>query len=180
MDNHKIKIQDKEFILYKTREEIESRIDSLAELLNITEPEDSNPIFLCVLNGGFLFFSELVKRINFNCEIDFIKIESYKGTERGDIKKTLNLNLERLKDRKVYIVEDIVDSGNTIFFLEESLKQAGVKSFKTLSLLYKPSLCKTNIIVDHSLFTLKDEFVVGYGLDYNQQGRNLTNLYTLC
>jgi len=174
-----ITILDKTFSLYLTQEQIEFRIDDLAQSINNSLNFKKPPVFLIVLKGGFMFASELLKRLKRECEIYFITASSYKGTERLSTVVLSEINGFGLTGKDIYIVEDIVDSGNTLKTIIEKLETFNVSSVKILTLFDKPSeheTCFTNI---SSCFKIPDNFIVGYGLDYNQFGRNLTNIYKL-
>lgn len=175
----KVKIHDKEFVKFISQEEIEERIKKLATVINITH-QGKNPIlFLTILNGSFMFATELIKHIYTPCEIQFLKVSSYNGIKRGEVKLNSLLEEFDVRDKEVHILEDIVDSGTTIEYLHELLTNAGAKRIYTYTLLYKPEAYKKDIVIDYSCFSISNEFVVGYGLDYNQQGRNLKHIYQL-
>ena len=173
-----IKLYDKQFSLLYSYDEIKARIRTLAKILNFTTT-DKQVIFLPVLNGSFMFAAELLKNIYFPCEIQFIKAQSYIGTESKNLTID-NIESLNLKDKTVIILEDIVDSGNTIEKIYELIQQKEPKNIQVLSLFYKPDACKKNIIVDYSCFSITNEFIIGFGLDYNQLGRNLKNIYQEC
>lgn len=173
-----ISIKDKTFKLYLSQEEIEDRIKELSIFVNSKHKNDV-PVFLIVLKGSFLFAAELIKNLNIDCEIHFIKASSYRGIEQGNVIMNDGFEGINLTNRNVYIIEDIVDTGNTLDIILKALSHYQPKKIKVLSLLDKPSAHKhffTNII---PCFKIPNDFVVGYGLDYDQLGRNLKNIYSL-
>ena len=140
---------------------------------------DKNPILIGVLNGSFIFISDLVRHLNIHCEVDFIKISSYLGKESvGKINMTKDLDLD-IKNRSVIIIEDIIDSGNSIKYLYDHISNLNPKDIAVISLLAKKSISKLNFNIDFIGFEISSEFVVGYGLDFNQKLRNLKSIYKL-
>ena len=140
---------------------------------------DKNPILIGVLNGSFIFLSDLIRHLNIHCEIDFIKISSYKGKKSiGKINMTKGLDLE-IKNRNVIIIEDIIDSGRSINYLYDYISNLNPKDIAVISLLAKKSISKLNFKIDFIGFEISSEFVVGYGLDYDQKLRNLKSIYKL-
>ena len=138
---------------------------------------DKNPILIGVLNGSFIFLSDLIRNLNIHCEIDFIKISSYEGKKSvGKINMTKGLDLD-IKNRSVIIIEDIIDSGNSIKYLYDHISNLNPKDIAVISLLAKKSVSKLNFKIDFIGFEISSEFVVGYGLDYNQKLRNLKSIY---
>ena len=140
---------------------------------------DKNPILIGVLNGSFIFMSDLVRQLNIDCEVDFIKISSYLGKKSvGKINMTKGLDLD-IKNRSVIIIEDIIDSGNSIKYLYDYVGNLNPKNIAVISLLAKKSVSNLNFKIDFIGFEISSEFVVGYGLDYNQKLRNLKSIYKL-
>ena len=171
-------LQDKEFKPYISAEELHINISRVAEGLS-ADVKKSFPLFLVVLNGSFIFAADLVKLLKFPCEISFVKLSSYQGTgSTGNVCELIGL-AENLEGRTVVVVEDIIDTGNTIEKLHELLKDKKAKEIKIVTLLFKPDAYKKNIPVDYVGIRIKNEFVVGYGLDYNGLGRNLKDIYIL-
>ena len=171
-----VKLHDLEFEPYISEDEIMRVIDEISVLLN-KDFANKNPVFLGVLNGSFMFASEIIKRFDGDCEISFVKMGSYEGTETtGNVKTLLGLN-QNLKGRQVVLVEDIVDTGNTLVELDKILKEAEVEDYKVVTLFYKPEAYKKNIPVKYRGMEIPNEFIVGFGLDYNGLGRNLTQVY---
>ena len=173
-----ITIKDKEFELYITSEKIQEAVVVLSERIN-EDLKGQNPLFLCVLNGSFIFAADLLKKVNIDCGISFIKLASYKGTSStGDVKTVLGLDGE-IRDRTVVVVEDIVDTGNTIVALTEQLRLFNPKAIKIATLLFKPDAYDKNIDIDYVALEVPNDFLVGYGLDYNGLGRNHEHIYSL-
>lgn len=139
--------------------------------------KDENPIFIAVLNGSFIFMGDLFKNIDIQCEVSFIKVQSYNNTDStGKITELIGLK-ENLENRHVVIVEDIIETGLTLSNVREKIMSQMPKSLKICTLLYKPTEFKYNYPIDFIGFTIENDFVVGYGLDYNGQGRNLNAIY---
>jgi hypoxanthine phosphoribosyltransferase len=174
----KIRIQDKTFEIMMTEDVILSRIDEVAKRIN-EDMKDKNPLFLAVLNGSFMFASDLLKRVNIPCEISFVKLASYQGTtSTGKVKEVIGIN-EDISGRTVVIVEDIVESGLTMKQMIESLGTRNPDSVHICSLFVKPECLKVELNIDYAVMNIGNDFIVGYGLDYNQQGRNYKDLYVL-
>lgn len=173
-----ISIQDKQFKPFITEQKISDAVKGLARVIN-EELKDEFPVFLAVLNGSFMFASDLLKEIDIPCEISFIKMASYSGTSStGRVTELIGLT-EDLTNRTVVIVEDIVDSGNTLERLAESLRTKNVKQIKVATVLFKPEAYKKELHLDYVGFRIGNDFVVGYGLDYNGQGRNLKEIHVI-
>lgn len=175
----KILIGDEEFVPLYTEEQIQNRIKELAEQIS-SEYKSTVPIFIGVLNGSFLFMSDLIRRITINCEIDFFKLSSYGDAKisSGNVTMLKELNCE-VNDRDIIIVEDIVDTGLSIKYIEELFAEKRPNSMKVISLLLKPDSLKYNVKIDYIGFKIPDKFVIGYGLDYAQKYRNLRGIYVL-
>jgi len=158
-------------------EQIKKRIRLLAIQLNV-DFENRIPVFIGVLNGSFMFLADLIKEIHISSEVSFVKVSSYEGEKSsGKIKKEIGLQMS-LKDRDVIIVEDIVDSGKTLEYLLEMINKENPASVNVCTLLLKPKSLKIQIDeITYVGFEIPDEFVVGYGLDYNGLGRNLRDIY---
>ena len=140
---------------------------------------DKNPILIGVLNGSFIFLSDLIRHLNIQCEIDFVKISSYVGKRSvGKINMTKGLDLE-IRNRNVIIIEDIIDSGRSINYLYDYISNLNPKDIAVISLLAKKSISNLNFKIDFIGFEISSEFVVGYGLDYDQKLRNLKSIYKL-
>jgi hypoxanthine phosphoribosyltransferase len=173
-----VTLHKKDFVPYITAEVIHQNVSRIAEGLT-TEIKKSFPLFVVVLNGSFIFAADLVKLLKFPCEISFVKLSSYSGTSStGDVIELIGLT-ENIEDRTVIIVEDIVDTGNTLEKLHALLKGRKAKDIKTVTLLFKPEAYKKNIKLDYVGIEIPNDFVVGYGLDYDGLGRNLKDIYIL-
>jgi len=174
----KIKIADLEFEPLINAETIEERVKAIGLQLN-EDFKQSVPVFVGVLNGSFLFIADLIKQISIPCEISFTKLASYYGgtTSKLKIRDDIDLIVD-IKGRDVLIIEDIVDTGNTLHYLIDKLKQRGPASIKVCSLLLKPAALQKKIDeLKYVGFEIENEFVVGYGLDYKEMGRNLDAIY---
>ncbi len=173
-----INIQKGRFEPLLTKRSIDKRIDELAKDINI-QFKNENPIFIGVLNGSFIFLSDLLRKIEIDCEVDFIKVASYKGKISTN-KITTSIKLSRnLKNRHVIIVEDIIDTGATLKFLLKYFKTMKPSKITVIALLHKPESLKNKLKIDYIGFEISPDFVVGYGLDYNQKFRNLDSIYYL-
>ena len=176
----KIVLHDKTFVPFISNEEIEKAIDELAARMNAEFKGCKDvPVLLCVLNGAILFTAELMKRLDFPIELMSMKLSSYTGTHSsGEVKTVMGLT-GNVKDRMVIIVEDIVDTGNTIVKIKEILKDAGAKDSKVCTLLLKPEVYKQEYRLDYVGKSIPNAFIVGFGLDYDELGRNLPDIYVL-
>jgi len=174
----KIKIADLEFEPLINAETIEERVKAIGIQLN-EDFKQSVPVFVGVLNGSFLFIADLIKQISIPCEISFTKLASYYGGTTSSLKIRDDIDLiVDIKGRDVLIIEDIVDTGNTLHYLIDKLKQRGPASIKVCSLLLKPAALQKKIDeLKYVGFEIENEFVVGYGLDYKEMGRNLDAIY---
>lgn len=159
-------------------EEIQKRVKELGEQLT-EDYKGKTPIFLGILNGSFMFVADLFKHLKMDCTITFVKLASYKGTtSTGNVVTAIGLE-ETLHDKDIIIVEDIVDTGNTMNAFLKTLEEKEPRSVKICTLLSKPTALKHPIPLDYVGFEIPDKFVLGYGLDYDGLGRNLPNLYKL-
>ena len=176
----KITLKDKTFKKFISYEKISEAIDEVANKINADfEGCTDVPILLCVLNGSIMFMGELMKRINFDCQTISIKLTSYEGTSTtGKVKQAMGLT-SSIEGRRVIVVEDIVDSGNTIVELNEILKEKGAAESKICTLLLKPDAYKKDIKIDYVAMEIPNDFIVGFGLDYDELGRNYKDIYTL-
>jgi hypoxanthine phosphoribosyltransferase len=167
------------FVPYLTEEKIQERIKEIADEIN-RDYAGRTPVFIGVLNGAFIFLSDLIRNIKVECEVDFFKLSSY-GDEKistGKVTLIKELNCD-VNGRDLIIVEDIVDSGLSIKFIEELIGTHTPASMRVVSLLVKPKSLKYNVKIDYIGFNIPSEFVVGYGLDYAQKFRNLRSIYIL-
>jgi hypoxanthine phosphoribosyltransferase len=161
-----------------TAAEIKKAVADIAKQIN-TDLNGKKPLFIAVLNGSFMFAADLMKKITIECGISFIKLESYNGVaSTGVIKELIGIN-EEIKGRTIVIVEDIIDTGNTIESVYNSLKKLGASEIKIATLLFKHEAYTKTIAIDYSAIVAPNDFLVGYGLDYKGLGRNLTDIYVL-
>ncbi|MCF2495837.1 hypoxanthine phosphoribosyltransferase [Dyadobacter chenhuakuii] len=173
-----INILDKKFVPLITTEAIETRITALAKEIS-TDYKGRCPLFIVVLNGAFLFASELVKRIPLSCEITFIRLASYSQTQSsGSVREIIGLN-DSIEGRDIIIIEDIVDTGLTMAQLLRQINELSPASVAIATLLHKPEALKTPVDIRYTGFNIDNKFVVGYGLDYDGMGRNLDAIYVL-
>ena len=177
---NKVKLFDKTFRPLIPYSQIAEAIDKVADEINkdFMDCEDI-PMLLCVLNGSIMFTAELMKRLKFNCQVVSTKLTSYEGTSTtGKVKQAMGLTSD-ISGRRVIIIEDIVDSGNTIVELKRILAENGVSESKVCTLLYKPEAYKKDVKLDYVAMEIPNDFIVGFGLDYNELGRNLQDIYVL-
>mgnify|MGYP003488159020 FL=1 len=176
----KVILYDKTFRPFIKYEKIIEAIDGVAEKINRDfEGCQDVPVLLCVLNGSIMFMGELMKRLNFNCQTISIKLTSYEGTNStGRVKQALGLTSD-ITGRRVIVVEDIVDTGNTIVELKNILADNGAAESKICTLLLKPDAYKKEEPIDYVAMEIPNDFIVGFGLDYDEIGRNLKDIYIL-
>lgn len=173
-----IQVKDKKFIPYLTALQIDEQIKRLGNEIN-KDYVGKNPLFIAILNGSFMFASDLFKELTVDPEICFIKLASYKGTiSTGHVITSIGLD-EKLKGRHVVILEDIVDTGKTLNEFLPQLRDQQPASLKIVALLHKPSALKYSITIDYLGFNVPDKFLLGYGLDYDGLARNLKEIYQL-
>ena len=173
-----IKIKDKSFRVSIPETEIKQRVKSLAEEMS-RDLEGKNPLFLAVLNGAFIFAADLMREMTIPCEISFVKLASYQGTtSTGKVQEVIGIN-EDLSGRAVVIVEDIVESGQTMKRMIEQIGTRNPASVQICALFFKPEKLKEDLSLDYVAFRIPDDFIVGYGLDYDQGGRGLKHVYTI-
>jgi adenylate kinase len=173
-----IRLHDLIFEEYISETQINQAVNGVAVKIN-DDYKDKNPIFLVVLNGAFFFAADLIKKFSGNCELSFIKVASYDGIQQSDEISTVMGAEPSLKGREVIVIEDIVDSGNTIEAIIKILEQEEVASFKIATLFYKPKAYTKAFKIDYVGLEIENDFIVGYGLDYKGLGRNLRNIYKL-
>lgn len=174
----KVKLHDKSFDIYLSEETIQQKVRELAATLN-KEYEGKRPLFIAILNGSFMFASDIFKHLTIDAEICFIKLASYRGTKStGHVITAIGLDTD-LYDRDVVILEDIVDTGKTLNEFLPQLHHQQPKSFAIVALLHKAEVTKYPLTLAHVGFVIPDKFVVGYGLDYDGLGRNLKEIYQL-
>lgn len=172
-------VKDKKFSLFLPESEILEGINNVAE--NIKQDlREKDPLFIGVLNGAFMFASDLIKQLDFPCELSFIRLKSYEGTKtEGKVKEIYGL-IEDVKNRHVVILEDIIDTGHTMYDLLEDLGNKEPASLRIAALLFKPEALQLAIKPDYVAIEIPNDFIVGYGLDYEGHGRNLRNIYKIC
>jgi adenylate kinase len=173
-----IQIHDKFFKRYLSELEIQQAVKSVAEKI-AADYKDETPIFVGVLNGSFMFVSDLMKAYQHPCEVSFVRLSSYQGLTSTGIVETLLDVPENIEGRSVIIIEDIIDTGRTLQKLVHLFSKTNVKEFKIASLFYKPDVYKGEYAIDYFGLAIPDNFIVGYGLDYKEQGRNLKEVYQL-
>ena len=173
-----VKIKDKSFRTSIPESEIKARVKAVAQQIS-KDMVGKTPLFLGVLNGSFIFASDLMREMTIPCEISFVKLASYQGTtSTGKVKEVIGIN-EDLSGRTVVIVEDIVESGQTMKQMVESLGTRNPESVHICTLFFKPDKLKEELTLDYVAFRIPDDFIVGYGLDYDGLGRELKDVYTI-
>lgn len=173
-----IKVKDKTFGISIPREELKREIKRVAEEIS-RDFAGKQPVFLSVLNGSFIFAADLLREIEPPCEISFVKLASYEGTNTtGNVREIIGMNID-ITDRPVIIVEDIVDTGLTMAHMLDTLKGHNPQSIDICTLLLKPSKLQVKLDIKYCCKEIPDDFVVGYGLDYDGFGRNTKDIYTL-
>ncbi|HIV33144.1 MULTISPECIES: hypoxanthine phosphoribosyltransferase [unclassified Alistipes] len=174
-----IKLHDRKFRVMIPAAKIDEAVTAVAQRINADYADKDTPLFVGVLNGSFMFMSDLIKKIEFNSELSFVKLASYEGTQTtGDVKCLIGLN-QSLEGRHVIIVEDIVDTGESIERMVRDLEKLHPASIAVCTLFFKPGSYRKQIPIDYRAMEIGNEFIVGYGLDYNQLGRNLKDIYVV-
>lgn len=173
-----IRIKDKQFKTFITEEQILKEVARVGEEIN-RDLADANPLFVSVLNGSFMFTADLMKHVSVPCEISFVKLASYAGTSStGKVKELVGLN-DDITGRTIVIVEDIIDTGLTMECLIETLKARNPKEIRIATLLVKPDKLKVDLDINYIAMNIPNDFIVGYGLDYDGLGRNYRDIYTV-
>ncbi len=173
-----IRLHDLQFVPFIAEDSITVAIEELSVVLN-QDLKNKNPLFIGVLNGAFMFTSEILKRFKYDCEVSFVKLSSYQGTQTThQVRELIGLDVE-VSDRTVVVLEDIIDTGNTIEVLSRIIKEKGCKELKIATLFFKSAAYTKQINIDYFGIEIPDRFIVGYGLDYDGLGRNLTEVYQL-
>ena len=173
-----IQVKDKSFSLFISEKEILREVKRIAKQIN-KDFQDKEPVFLAVLNGSFIFAADLLREIDLPCEISFVKLASYEGTNTtGSVREVIGLNID-ITGRPVIIVEDIVDTGLTMAHMLDTLKKQNPESIDICTLLLKPSKLQVKLDIRYCCKQIPDDFVVGYGLDYDGFGRNTKDIYTI-
>lgn len=173
-----IRIKDKSFEVSIPNEEIQQKVKALAEKMN-EDYAGKNPVFVCILNGAFVFMADLVRYLDFQPDVVFAKYSSYEGMNTtGKVKEVLGVSVD-LEGKDVVLVEDIIDTGITMSHVLPIFQAKGVASVKIATMLMKPEKLKCNIKVDYCAMEIPNDFIVGYGLDYDGLGRNYKDIYTV-
>jgi hypoxanthine phosphoribosyltransferase len=174
-----IEIKGDRFVTFISAEQLHARISVMAAQMN-SDMDGHTPIFICVLNGAFMFFADLVRQITINCEVDFLKLSSYGESKisTGAVQLVKDLNCE-VEGRHIVLVEDIVDTGYSIDFMKKWIEKKNPASLKIVTLLHKPASTKIAHALDYVGFEIPPRFVIGFGLDYAQKARNLPAIYIL-
>ena len=171
-----VQVKDRQFSLYISENKIKEQVKKIAGQIN-TDLNGKNPLLLVILNGAFVFAADLLRDVTIPCEVSFIRLASYEGTSStGEVKQLIGLN-EDIEGRTVVIVEDIIDSGLTMQELLLMLTKKNPKEIRIASLFVKPNNLKVDLNIHYRCFDIENDFIVGYGLDYDQQGRNLPDIY---
>ena len=171
-----VQVKDRQFSLYISENKIKEQVKKIAGQIN-TDLNGKNPLLLVILNGAFVFAADLLRDVTIPCEVSFIRLASYEGTSStGEVKQLIGLN-EDIEGRTVVIVEDIIDSGLTMQELLLILAKKNPKEIYIASLFVKPNNLKVDLNIHYRCFDIENDFIVGYGLDYDQQGRNLPDIY---
>lgn len=174
----KVKLNNRNFELYISRDEIQNKISQISNKLN-KEYRDKNPVFIVVLTGSIFFATDIIKSFKYDCNVQLVNAKSYGNDMESSGKVQINnLNLD-IKDREIVIIEDIVDTGITLNSILNIIKKLEPKSIATVSLLSKPSRRIVKVEVEYIGFEIEDKFVIGYGMDYAELGRNLNDIYIL-
>ncbi|MDG5799566.1 hypoxanthine phosphoribosyltransferase [Marinilabiliaceae bacterium ANBcel2] len=174
----RVKIENKEFVKMISSKEISDAVSDMANKIN-REFSDKNPLFISVLNGAFIFSADLIRLLSFPCNISFVKLASYAGINSTEkVKELIGFN-EEIKERTIIILEDIVDTGHTIESSRQKLKDMGAGEIYVATLLFKPNALKSGKRPDFVGLEIPNDFIVGYGLDYNGYGRNLPHIYKI-
>ena len=173
-----IKLHDKYFKTYISEEKISEEISILVERIS-KDCKNETPLFIGILNGSFMFVADFIRKYSYDCEVSFVKLASYQGTNSTGKIKQLVGNNDNLEGRTVVILEDIIDTGNTLQEIYKIFKDKKVKQLKIATLFFKPDVFKKELPIDYIGISIPDKFIVGYGLDYDGIGRNLRDVYQL-
>jgi len=173
-----VKVHDKSFSRFIEEDKIQLTVEDLAKQIR-SDMVGKNPLFLVVLNGAFMFAADLLKKLNIPCEVSFVKLSSYIGTKSTSVVRELIGLDEVLTNRTVIILEDIIDTGITMGVTIEKLKKLQASEVKIATLLFKPDAFKMNYEIDYVGMKIPNDFIVGYGLDYDGHGRNFPNIYKI-
>jgi hypoxanthine phosphoribosyltransferase len=174
-----VKVNGDQFVLMLSERTIKTKVRQLARKIS-SDYRGTVPVFIGILNGSFIFFSDLVREVSIECEIDFLKLSSYGDAKisSGNVRLLKDLNCQ-VEGRDIIIVEDVVDSGLSMEYIRNLILRQNPKSFRVVTLLYKKEAVKTKVQIDYVGFTIPKDFVIGYGLDYAQRMRNLREIYRM-
>jgi hypoxanthine phosphoribosyltransferase len=174
-----IRVNGDHFTLMISERRIRTKVKELGRSIS-RDYRHTIPVFIGILNGSFIFFADLIREVNIDCEVDFLKLSSYGEAKisSGNVRMLKDLNCQ-VEGRDIIIVEDVVDSGLSMQFIMEIIMKQNPKSFRIVTLLYKKEAVKNPLHIDYIGFTVPKDFVIGYGLDYAQQKRNLKSIYRL-
>ncbi|MDR2691897.1 MAG: hypoxanthine phosphoribosyltransferase [Dysgonamonadaceae bacterium] len=173
-----VQLKDKRFELFIPEKIITKEIKRVAKEIS-RDMQEKNPLFICVLNGAFMFASDLIKRIDIPCEVGFIRLRSYQGEQSSGAVKEVQGFVENVENRHVVVIEDIIDTGHTMSYLINKLHVENPAILKIACLLFKPAALEIDINPDYCALEIPNDFIVGYGLDYNGSGRNLKDIYKI-
>jgi hypoxanthine phosphoribosyltransferase len=174
----KIRLYNKEFTLFKRASEIQAAVAGIADKLN-NDLKGEEPVFISILNGAFMFTADLLKRIDTNCQLSFIKVKSYRGAaSTGEVTQIIGLE-EDITGKTVILLDDIADTGTTLESIVKQVRARNPEQVKIATLLFKPGSFSGNIYPDYVGMEIPNVFIVGYGLDYNHLGRNYDCIYKL-
>ena len=172
------KLKDKSFDKFIVNDDIQARVNDLAVRLN-ADLDGKKPLFIVVLNGAFIFASDILKKVTIDCEIAFVKLSSYQGTQSsGVVQQIIGLDMD-IKGRTIVIIEDIVDTGLTLDRFRKTLSVMEPAEVMVAACLLKPDAFHNKFLIDYLCFSIPNEFVVGYGLDYDGLGRNSSDIYKI-
>jgi len=173
-----VQVHDKEFKLYLTKEKIQEAVTAVAEKM-IPDLQNKNPLFVIVLNGAYVFAADLIRHFEFDCEIAFIRLSSYQGMQSTrKVKEIMGLTQE-VSGRNVVLIEDIIDTGTTMAYAKKKFKEKGAADVKLAAFLFKPNAFEEKYTIDYIGMEIPDDFIVGYGLDYDEGGRSYPDIYVV-
>ncbi|MEG1574806.1 MAG: hypoxanthine phosphoribosyltransferase [Bacteroidales bacterium] len=174
-----IKINGKSFKTYIKSDEIQSAVKRIAAQID-KDLKGENPLIICVLNGAMIFTADLIRNLTIECEMTSMRIKSYNGIKsQGEVKSICGLTEGEITGRSLLIVEDIVDTGLSMYHITKELKKLNPRKIRVAALLSKPDARKYETQIDYAAFTIPNDFIVGYGLDYNESGRYLNDIYVI-
>tara|TARA_R110001632_G_scaffold232806_1_gene374654 strand:- start:2180 stop:2719 length:540 start_codon:yes stop_codon:yes gene_type:complete len=174
-----IKLHDLHFNPFISEDELSKIVSSLVKEVSADLEPNEVPLFIGILNGSFLFAADFIRKYPNNCEVSFVKLSSYQGTESSEVVNELIGINEDLTGRTVIILEDIIDTGSTLHKIYDTFKNKNIKQLKIATLFFKPDVYRKELPIDYIGKSIEDKFIVGYGLDYNGLGRNLPAIYQL-